>query len=157
MPGDLERISYEAALRALDKQEHLLEQLRARTVVLLGASLVVATFTAQAGVDRAGPSVVVGLVCLAFLASMCASVVVLAPRRGLTFSLSGYATYVALFGFVDDVAEIHRRLIYELHCFWAGNDEAIGRLSSWYRVAVVALLVETLGLATMASDSVFAG
>lgn len=156
MAGDLERISYEAALRALDKQEQLVEGLRSRTVVLLGASLFVATFTAQASVDRAGSGAIVALVCFAFLAAMCASVVVLAPRRGLTFSLSGHATYTALYVLTDDVAEIHRRLVHELHCFWVGNDATISLLSSWYRVAVMALLLETFGLVTMTSDSIFA-
>jgi hypothetical protein len=36
--GDLERIAYESAVWALDKQEKVLEELRARTGILLGAS-----------------------------------------------------------------------------------------------------------------------
>jgi hypothetical protein len=44
MPVDLERLAYDAALRALDKQERLVEELRARTRVLLAASSLVVSF-----------------------------------------------------------------------------------------------------------------
>ena len=38
MVGEFEKLAYEAALRGLDKQEALLEELRSRTGVLLAAS-----------------------------------------------------------------------------------------------------------------------
>jgi hypothetical protein len=38
MAGEFEKLAYEAALRGLDKQENLLEELRTRTGVLLAAS-----------------------------------------------------------------------------------------------------------------------
>jgi hypothetical protein len=41
--SDLERIAYESAVRALDKQETVLEELRARTGVLLAASSLAAS------------------------------------------------------------------------------------------------------------------
>jgi hypothetical protein len=45
MAGEFEKLAYEAALRGLDKQEGLLEQLRTRTGVLLAASSLAASFS----------------------------------------------------------------------------------------------------------------
>lgn len=45
MAGEFEQLAYEAALRSLDKQERLLEELRARTGVLLAASSIAASPT----------------------------------------------------------------------------------------------------------------
>jgi hypothetical protein len=44
MAGEFEKLAYEAALRGLDKQENLLEELRTRTGVLLAASSLAASF-----------------------------------------------------------------------------------------------------------------
>lgn len=157
MGGDLERISYELALRALDKQEHLLEQLRSRTGVLLGASLLATTFSTQVVAQRPGTSLAALGAWSAFILSVVASVGVLASRRELVFSLSGLVTYRTLQVARDDIAEVHVRLVYELHHFWMDNAQTIDRLSARYRAAVVAVLVEMLSLAALASDSVFAG
>ena len=45
----LEEIAYDAALRALDKQEALVAELRARSGVLLGASSIAASLLAGRG------------------------------------------------------------------------------------------------------------
>jgi hypothetical protein len=42
--GDFEKLAYEEAVRGLDKQETLLEALRARTGVLLAASSIATSF-----------------------------------------------------------------------------------------------------------------
>jgi hypothetical protein len=47
MAGEFEKLAYEAALRGLDKQEGLLEELRTRTGVLLAASSLAASFLGQ--------------------------------------------------------------------------------------------------------------
>lgn len=47
MTGEFEKLAYEAALRSLDKQERLLEEMRARTGVLLAASSVAITLLGQ--------------------------------------------------------------------------------------------------------------
>jgi hypothetical protein len=44
----LEQIAYEAALRALDKQEALVTEVRARAGVLLGASALATSFACSA-------------------------------------------------------------------------------------------------------------
>jgi hypothetical protein len=77
--SDLERIAYESAVRALDKQEKVLEELRARTGVLLAASSLAASLLAGRAFDDLHPvrrafrvsawSLVVEVLALTLLAS----------------------------------------------------------------------------------------
>ena len=60
MPGELERIAYEAALRSLDKQETLLNELRARTGLILAAASVAASFLGRSGSSRVLATAAVG-------------------------------------------------------------------------------------------------
>jgi len=55
MAGEFEKLAYEAALRSLDKQEGLLEELRARTGVLLAASSLAASFLGQQAFKSPSP------------------------------------------------------------------------------------------------------
>lgn len=91
---------------------------------------------------------------LAFIVSIGASVYVLAPKRDLIFSLSGPGVYEGLYGFRDDVPEVHRRLAYDLHRFWESNDHRVERLLNAYRTAAVALVVEILSLVALVGDNI---
>jgi len=142
MDGDLERLAYESALDALEKQERVLDELRARTGVLLAASSVATSFLGGRAI-AAGGSIVVGFALLAFASLVAASVIVLVPRRdAFTFSLSGPDVYEGLFAFRGDPNEIHRRLAYDLHRFWGANDMRIQPLFGAFQVACLALVVE---------------
>ena len=122
MAGDLERLAYEAALRALDKQEGLLEELRARTGILLAASSLAASFLGRDAFQDPGSTTVSILALAGFVVSVAASVYILMPKRALLFSQSGPALYEGLYSIRDDAPEIHRRLAYELYRFWESND-----------------------------------
>jgi hypothetical protein len=56
--ADLGRLVYQSALGALEKKEHVLDELRARTAVLLAASSVATSFLGGRAVV-AGASIVV--------------------------------------------------------------------------------------------------
>jgi hypothetical protein len=66
MAGEFEKLAYEAALRGLDKQEGLLEELRTRTGVLLAASSLAASFLGQQAFQNPSPR---GLAITALVAS----------------------------------------------------------------------------------------
>jgi len=86
---ELERLAYDAALRALDKQEALLDELRGRTGILLAASALAASFLGDSAVRE--PNVLLAAVALgAFVLTIAASVFILVPRR--TWSDSGAPT-----------------------------------------------------------------
>ena len=153
MCGDLERLAYESALGALEKQEHVLDELRARTGVLLAASSVATSLLGGRAVATGG-SVVVVAAMLSFGLLVAASVAVLVPRRDrFTFSLSGPDVYEGLFAFRGDTNEIYRRLAYDLHRFWGANDSRIQPLFGAFQIACACLVVEIVLLATSVSGT----
>lgn len=152
MDNDFARLSYEASLRSLDKQEGLLDELRARTGLLIAASSLAASFLGQPALAHAGTALVV-LALLAFALSVGSSLYVLMPKRGLVFSLAGSVLYEGLFDFRDDMAEVYRRVTYELDRFWESNDVRLQRLFLAFRVAAIALGVEVVLLLASVADN----
>jgi hypothetical protein len=71
--GEFEKLAYEAALRGLDKQEGLLEELRTRTGVLLAASSLAASFLGQQAFQNPNPRGLAITALVAFVASIAAS------------------------------------------------------------------------------------
>jgi hypothetical protein len=151
--SELERIAYESAVRALDKQEKVLEELRARTGILLAASSLAASLLGTRALDELHPLLVLAASLVAFAVSLGASLFVLLPREGFVFSLKGPAVYEELYEFREDVAEIHRRLSYDLQRFWETNDDLLHPVRRAFRVAAWGLVVEVLALALLASGT----
>ena len=153
MPACLEELSFAAAERALDKQERLLEEIRARTGVLLAAASLAASFFGAEALDDPDPTWVLVVILVAFATSIGASVYALTPKKGFTFALSGPKMYEGLYPFRDDMPEVHRRLTYDLQRFWDANDHVIGRIVNAYRIAAAALAVEIAGLTVLVSGT----
>jgi hypothetical protein len=151
--SDLERIAYESAVRALDKQEKVLEELRARTGVLLAASSLAASLLGGRAFDDLHPVLLLVAALAAFVLSLGASVFVLLPREGFVFALRGTALYEQLYEFRDDIAEIHRRLTYDLQRFWDANDDLMHPVRRAFRLAAGSLVVEVLALTLLASGT----
>lgn len=155
MNAEFERLAYEAALRGLDKQEKLLEELRARTGVLLAASSLAASFL---GTDAFGDSapVAVAVAALAgFLLSVAASLYILTPKATLIFAQAGAGLYEGLYAVRGDMTEVYRRLAYDLDRFWDRNDTTVVRLLRAFRVAAGALVAEIVLLVALVSDTIF--
>lgn len=138
---EFEKLAFDAALRALDKQASVLDELRARCAVLVAASALAASFLGREAF--ADPPWLLAVIALgAFVVSVGSSVYILVPRSGrFVFSLSGPGVYEGLYSIKHDLAEVHRRLAYDLLAFWDANDaelqpmfhssaSAQGRLSS---------------------------
>jgi hypothetical protein len=70
MAGEFEKLAYEAALRGLDKQENLLEELRTRTGVLLAASSLAASFLGQQAFQNPSPRGLAITALVAFVATI---------------------------------------------------------------------------------------
>lgn len=152
---DFERLAFEAALRALDKQERVLEELRARTGVLVGASSLAAAFLGQSAFGDPEPVVLAVLALVAFVISILTSVYILIPKKNLIFAEVGSGLYEGLYAVRDDMGEVYRRLAYQLDRFWESNDETIVRLSRAYGTAALALIIEILSLAAILSGTIF--
>jgi hypothetical protein len=83
-------------------------------------------------------------------------VFILVPRGDqFTFSLSGPGVYEALYEIRDDLAEVHRRLAYDLLRFWETNDGHLKPLFRAYRAGALALVVQILALVALVSGSIF--
>ena len=130
---EYERLAFDAALRALDKQESVLDELRSRTGVLLAASALAASFLGRDAFRDPSP-LLAAVALAAFVASMVACVYILVPRRGkFVFSISGPVLYEGLYDEREDLGEVHRRLAYALQGFWDDNDENLQPLFRAYR------------------------
>lgn len=151
---DFERLAFEASLRALDKQERVLEELRARTGVLLGASSLAAAFLGQSAFGNPAPVLFAILALAAFVVSILTSVYILIPKHDLIFAEVGSGLYEGLYAVRDDMAEVYRRLAYQLDYFWESNDTTIMRVYRAYGTAALALVVEILSLAAILSGSI---
>jgi hypothetical protein len=152
---EYERLAFDAALRALDKQEALLDELRGRTGALLAASALAASFLGAEAFKDPSP-VLAAIALLAFAGSIGASVFILVPRREhFTFSLSGPGVYEGLYEVREDLGEVYRRLAYDLLGFWEANDEQLQPLFWAYRLGAGALVVEILALVALVSGTIF--
>jgi hypothetical protein len=151
-----ERLAYEAALRALDKQERLIDELRSRTGLLLAAASLAASFLGReafAGHPKRGLAL---LALVAFLLAVGASVYVLLPKTGkFVFAMVGAGLYEGLYEIRDDLGEVYRHLAYDLDRFWDDNDVELQKLFRGFRFAAVGLSAEIVILIAMVSDTLF--
>jgi hypothetical protein len=137
----LAELSYD--VRALDLQESGLEQLRARTGILLAASSLTASFLGAQTIQHAsGLGVLGGLALVSLAASVLLCVYVLLPKQRFEFSLKAPQVYETLFEFRDDEEEIRRRLAYWLEEFWQRNQDRIDELGRYFFAAAVALILQ---------------
>ena len=149
-------MAYEAAQCALDKQERLLEELRSRTGLLLAAASLAASFLGREAFAQDPKRGLALVAVVAFLFAMGASVYILLPKRDkFVFALVGAGRYEGLYAVRDDLAEVYRRLAYDLDRFWEDNDVELQKLFTSFRVAAAALSAEILVLIGMVSDNLF--
>lgn len=151
-----ERLAYEAALRALDKQERLIEELRSRTGLLLAAASLAASFLGREAFAEHPKRGLAVLALVAFLLAVGASVYVLLPKTGkFIFAMVGAGLYEGLYELRDDLGEVYRRLAYDLDRFWDDNDVELQKLFRAFRFAAVGLSAEIVILIAMVSDTLF--
>ena len=146
VPGSiLAELSYDAGIRGLDLQERAVEQLRARTGVLLAASSLTASFLgAQTIQHESGLNVLSALALISLAVSVLFCVYVLLPKQVFEFSLNAPQVYEALFEIRDDDEEVRRRLAYWLEEFWQRNQDRIDELARYFFAAAVALILQLI-------------
>src|SRR4051812_49929800 len=125
MAASLEELAYESSLRSLDRQEALVDELRARTGLLLAVASLAATLGGRASLNST-PRVELLVIGLAFVVSIAACLFILIPKKNrFFFSVSGPAVYEELFEFIDVMPGILRRLSFQLEPVWRHHDEAM--------------------------------
>jgi len=155
MAAEFEKLAHAEALRALDKQESLLEELRARTGVLLAASSLAASFLGPPALLHPGPRSLSIVALGAFVSTLGASVFILLPKKGLIFAAAGPGIYEGFYGIREDMADVYRHLVYDLQDFWDANEEEMLWLSRAFTFASVAFVTEVLSLAVLLGERLF--
>jgi len=135
------RLAYEASLRALDQQRRSLEELRARTGVLLAAAALSASFLGARALDRHASAIITSLAVVALGLTLLAGIRVLTLQEGLVFALSGSTLDTSLL-FCRDRAEQHRQLADWIDEISARNDPSLERLEMRLRLAATALAIQ---------------
>jgi hypothetical protein len=143
--NDLEELAYDLALRSLAQQERVLEELRARTGVLLTATAVVASFLGGRALETSGGIWLTLTGALAAIGSIVLSVYVLLPKPGLNFALHGAAVYEHFRAEAAPLREVRRTLAYWIRSAWDDNQTSIDGLIAVFRLAC-GLLVLSVGL-----------
>lgn len=156
-PNEGYDLAYDEARRALDEQERMVVELRARAGALIAAAAVAASFFG-------GPLMADGLGLLAWLALLAfagvggAALTILWPRKRWTFSLSAtqlIATYVEpAAGDALERSMIQRDLALHMDRSAALNHRQLSSLFAVFRLGVFLLLVEVLAwLAVLATQT----
>jgi hypothetical protein len=135
------QLAYEAALRSLDQQQRVLEEIRSRTGILLAAASVTASFLGARALERHGIVFLSVAALAALVLTLVIGILVLVPREEFVFSVSGTVLYADLVD-VDDRAEQHRYAAYWLDQFWEGNDAPIEKLNARFKIAAGALVAQ---------------
>lgn len=140
--------------KRLDRQEARLEELRARTGVLLAASSVAISFLGRELFDQPGRALLIAVAVSAFVVSTTASVYVVLPRAALVSALDGSTVYERLHTEATDIEEVHRRLSYEVDAFCDKNDRQIKRLIRGFTVSASAVAVELVALVALLARTI---
>jgi hypothetical protein len=139
-PGAIEELAYNTALTALSNQDGELNQLRSRTGTLLAAASITASFFGVQALSRqaSGTFSVVALIASVLALVLC--IYVLAPKTGISFSLSGTVLYRELAEEVN-LPAAHLKLVEWLEGLWGSNQGEIDKLARFFAAASLALTV----------------
>jgi hypothetical protein len=149
----LEQLAFDAATRALDKQEAVLEEIRARTGALVASSAVVTAFLGNDALKNSR-SWLAALAVVAFVVTILSSAFILVPRKDkFGFSMSASVVYERHFALKHQLDEVYRSLAYQLERAWKINDRAIQPLFRAFRIGAVGLIVEVVALAAITTGT----
>jgi len=135
----LDQLAYDLSLRALNQQENLLNELRARTGMLLAATAVAASLIGGRILD--GDSSIIDVLAMApALVTLLLSVYVLAPKGHLTFAIDAPAAYEYFMENRIELPEAERDLAYWNREVWEENQIVIDGMIRLFRWACYALV-----------------
>jgi hypothetical protein len=140
----LEELAYDLALRTLAQQERVLEELRARTGVLLTATAVVASFLGGRALGTTDAIWLTLAGAFAAITSIVLCVYVLLPKSELNFALHGAAVYEHFRAQDAPLQEAQRTLAYWIKSAWDDNQATIDRLIVFFRGACALLVLSVL-------------
>ena len=141
MAANVPELAYETAVAALKRQEEELNQLRQRTGMLLAAGSLVASFLGAEALGRAGTDPWAPIAVVAFFVSTVPCIYLLAPKRGLGFSLSGSQLYQE-FEHETRMEQVFRQLAEWLQGAWNENQKKLDRMNQVFAFSCGILVLE---------------
>jgi hypothetical protein len=132
----LGRLAFDLSVRALERQERVVEELRARTGTLLAAGAFVASLL---GIRGSGALALAGVA--SAVVTICVCVSILLPNRRLEFTGSGTAFFEHFTRLALGVPEAHRTLAYWNASAWEVNQRIVSRLIARFEVACASLVL----------------
>lgn len=145
--ASLEEVTFDLARHALAEQEGVVRDVRVRTGPLLAAAAAVAALMGRPAIEDAA-AVQAGFAVLGSLGAIgvvVAGIAVLRPRA-LAFSVDSGALYEQAWWDRDDPAVYYRRLADSFDQQRRTNQAEVRRVHIAFSVALVALVVQVLGL-----------
>ena len=136
MEETLERFAFDLSVRALERQERVVEELRARTGTLLAAGAFVGSLL---GIRSSGALAFAGVASAVGTIGVCVSI--LLPNRRLEFKHSGTAVFAHSTRAGLDVPDAHRMLTYWNDSVWDMNQRIVTRLIVQFEVAAAWLVL----------------
>ncbi|MEJ7656890.1 MAG: hypothetical protein WKF33_07660 [Thermoleophilaceae bacterium] len=146
MADTAEEVAFDQSIRAIDRQQWSLDELRSRTGTLLAAAAIVASFLGAQALRGSSVDALAVSALVAFGATVALSLYVLRPLGGVwKFSLGAKTM---LEDWADDpertVADMHRFLAEMLEKHWDSNRKHLDRLYLVFCGAQLALALEVV-------------
>jgi hypothetical protein len=141
--GSLDHLAYQLSLHALERQERTLDELRARTGILLAASSLTASFLGARAAE-AGSGWLTFAALAAFVASIVLLALILMPSSTFIFSLRGTALLDAERQDPGGLTETYRRLAYWIEGYIDGNQPLIDVGFGRYRWATALVVCQVV-------------
>ena len=136
MEETLERLAFDLSVRALERQERVVEELRGRTGTLLAAGAFVGSLL---GIRGSGAFALTGVA--SAVVTICVCVSILLPNRRLEFTHSGTVVFEHVTRGGLDVPDAHRMLTYWNDSVWDTNQRIVTRLIVHFEVACAWLVL----------------
>jgi hypothetical protein len=141
--NSLDQLAYELSARALERQERKLDELRARTGILIGVSSLAASFLGARAAD-AGSGLLTFVALGSFVASILLMALILMPVDALIFSLRGTALLEAERDDPRGLTETYRRLAYWVEMYLDDNEPLLNARFRRYRWATALVVVQVV-------------
>jgi hypothetical protein len=150
---EVDQLAYDASQRTLDKQERVVEELRARTGVLLAAAGLAVSLLGGMALQRDGSRGLVAIALVTFVVTILACLRTLSPAPELRFTLSSGAVLRRRDSGLSGTG-LEIQLVHDLERIADRNLAIIVRLRRSYRLAAGAFSVQLLLYATVTTWSI---
>jgi hypothetical protein len=139
------RLIYEEAVRAIDDQRSVLDNMRTRSGIVLSAAAVTTSFFGGLALRDGRPGAFGWTAVLAFFVCGVSGLMILLPRGRWELRVSPAALVAAVEQAPPPIAVVHRDLALYMDDAWEANERRMQLTMVWpLRIAAMALVVEVV-------------